>query len=75
MLSEVEIIEEDNQSIDTKIKNKSPERLLHYPGSETVYDKEIDIQDYKYMRRAKRKNLKSATARSLYDNVIAKHNH
>jgi hypothetical protein len=46
-----------------------------YPGSESVFDREIDIIDYKYIRRANRKDLKSATARSLYDNVIAKHNH
>jgi len=45
-----------------------------YPGAEDIFDKEINVKEYGALTRAKRRDLKSATAKNLYDNVIAKHN-
>ena len=44
------------------------------PGSEEIFEKELAFTQHKLMMRAKRKDLKSATARRAYDTVISKHN-
>ena len=44
------------------------------PGAETVYEKEITVTQHKLMMRAKRKDLKSANARTCYNTVLEKHN-
>ena len=48
--------------------------MFVYPGAEDIFDKEINVKEYGALTRAKRRDLKSATAKNLYDNVIAKHN-
>jgi hypothetical protein len=40
----------------------SPEKVVVYPGAEVLLDREIAVSDYKNLLRAKRKDLKSATA-------------
>lgn len=39
-------------------------------GAESIYEKEITVAQHKLMMKAKRKDLKSATARNCYDKVI-----
>lgn len=72
--SELEIIEDNEQSSIMSKRGFSGERLLKKAGAETVYDKEITVQEYKMMLKAKRKDLKSATALKAYEKVIEKHN-
>jgi hypothetical protein len=55
--SELELVKEES-----KTGRYSPERLILYPGVEELLDRDIPTRDYKMMLRAKRKNLKSATA-------------
>ena len=48
--------------------------MIVYPGVDVLLDKEIPVSDYKMLLKARRKDLKSATAQKFYDNVIQKHN-
>jgi hypothetical protein len=45
----------------------SGERLMKKPGADAVYDKEITVQEYKMMLKAKRKDLKSATVNKAHE--------
>ncbi len=70
-ISEIDVdMEEDDESQHYRRKN-SPGKMLKNNGAETVYEKEITVTQHKLMMRAKRKDLKSATARNCYDKVIA----
>lgn len=49
--SEIEVIE-DNDDTDDGRRGFSGERLIKMPGAETVYDRELTVQEYKYMKKA-----------------------
>jgi hypothetical protein len=55
-------VDDDEVHYNTKSKKHSPERVTKLPGAGDIYDREITVNQHKLMMKAKRKDLKSATA-------------